>query len=318
MNTDLLQRSLTAYLAIREALGFRHYPTAPLLTDFVQYVLTHIVPGPIRAHLAVDWAWNGTVSRTGEAPAARLSVVRGFLAFLRASAPDTEIPDHHLFATPRRTQPYLFSPAELRQLMATLDQISTRPALCPLLWSTLCGLLASTGLRIGEALRLTEDDVVLDTAPPYLRILETKFHKSRLVPLHASTTDRLRAYVTQRRDLGYSLLSHVFFPTCTGKPLQRSMVLRVFQQAIRQLGLSPREGQRPPSWHCLRHTFAVQRLRVWYEAGHDVQELLPHLSVYLGHCSPLESYWYLTATPELLTAAAERFQRYAETEGGAQ
>jgi len=317
MNTDILQRSLTAYLAIREALGFRRQPTASLLTDFVQYVLTHNLAGPIRAQLAVEWACRGSVSRTGGAHAARLTKVRGFLHFLRASAPDTEVPDHHLLATPRRSLPYLFSTAELPQLMARLEQTPPSPSLCPLLWSTLCGLLASTGLRTGEALRLTDDDVVLDAEPPHLRILETKFHKSRLVPLHPSTTDHLRAYLTQRRARGDHLLSNVFFPTRTGKPLHRSTVIRVFQQITHRLGMRPREDQRAPSLHCLRHTFAVNRLRAWYAAGHEVQELLPHLSVYLGHCRPQESYWYLTATPELLTAAAERFQRYAEPEGGA-
>jgi integrase/recombinase XerD len=316
MNTNVLPRSLTAYLAIREALGFRRQPTAHLLTDFVGYVTTQNLPGPIRAQQAVDGACSGSVSRTGGAHAARLSVARGFLAFLRASAPETEVPDPHLLATPRRPLPYLFTATELMQLLETLQNSPPSPSLCPLLWPTLCGLLASTGLRIGEALRLTEEEVVLDTDPPHLRIVETKFHKSRIVPLHPSTTERLRVYATQRHDLGYHLLSDVFFPARTGKPLPRSTALRVFQQVTRQLGMKPREGGRTPSLQCLRHTFAVNRLRTWYEAGLDVQELLPHLSVYLGHFRPQESYWYLTATPELLTAAAERFQRYAETEGG--
>jgi integrase len=317
MNMELLQRSLTAYLAIRDALGFRRQPTTALLTDFVQYVRTHNPSGPIRAQLAVEWACSGSVSRTGGAHAARLTKARGFLQFLRASAPDTEVPDHHLLATPRRSLPYLFSTADLAQLIATLEQTPPSPSLCPLLWSTLCGLLASTGIRIGEALRLSDDDVVLEAELPHLRILETKFRKSRLVPLHPSTTASLRTYITQRRDRGEHLLSDVFFPTRTGKRLHRSTLIKVFQQVTQRLGLRPREGQRAPSLHCLRHTFAVNRLRTWYLAGHDVQALLPHLAVYLGHYSPHESYWYLTATPELLTAAAERFHRYAEPHGGA-
>jgi integrase len=136
------------------------------------------------------------------------------------------------------------------------------------------------------------------------------------VPLHPSTTAHLRTYITQRRERGDHLLSAVFFPTRAGKRLHRSTVIPIFQQVTRRLGMRPREGQRSPSLHCLRHTYAVNRLRAWYLAGHDVQELLPHLAVYLGHCSPQESYWYLTATPELLTAAAERFHRYMEPEGG--
>ena len=247
MNTAILQRSLTASLAIREALGFRPHPMASLLTDCVQYVRTQTLAGPLRAQLAVEWACRGSVSRSGGAPAARLTSGRGFLHFLRASAPDTQGPDQPLGAAPRRSLPDLFSTAELTRLMATLEQPPPRPSLCPLLWATLGGLLASAGLRIGEALRLTEDDVGLEAEPSQLRMIETKFHKSRLVPLHPSTTAHLRASLTQRRARGDQLLSAVFFPTRTGQPLQRSTVIRVFPQVTPRFGRFPREGQRAPS-----------------------------------------------------------------------
>jgi integrase/recombinase XerD len=317
MNPDALHRSLASYLALREALGFRVHPAKLLLTDFVHYVSTQNVAGPIRAQLAIDWACSGSATRGPGGQAARLSLVRGFLSFLRASTPDTEVPAHGLLATARRPFPYLFTATEIRHLLEATQTMRPRHSLRPLVWQTLIGLLASTGLRVGEALRLTIGDVLLETEPPHLRIVETKFRKSRLVPLHPTTADHLSSYARQRRALGYNTLSNVFFMAENGKALDQSCVWLSFRRLTRRIGLRPREGGRHPSLHCLRHTFAVARLREWYRTGVEVQAMVPHLSVYLGHLRPQESYWYLTATPELLLAAAERFQRYAEA-GGAQ
>jgi integrase/recombinase XerD len=211
--------------------------------------------------------------------------------------------------------PYLFTATEISQLLEATRTMRPCRSLRPRVWQTLIGLLASTGLRVGEALRLTIREVFLETEPPHLRIVETKFRKSRLVPLHPTTADQLRSYARQRRSLGYNALSDVFFMAENGHALDPSCVWLSFRRLTRRAGLRPRDGGRHPSLHCLRHTFAVERLREWYRAGVDVQAMVRHLSVYLGHLRPQESYWYLTATPELLTAAADRFQRYAEAGG---
>jgi integrase/recombinase XerD len=316
MNKDQLQRSLDSYLAIREALGFRMQATRILLKDFVEYLCAHNISGPIRAQVAIDWAMSGSITRGPGGQAARLSLVRGFLSFLRASVPETEVPDHNLLATARRPLPFLFTPAEIAQLLDGALQMRPRNSLRPLVWQTLIGLLASTGLRIGEALRLKIGDVMLDTDPPHLRIVETKFRKSRLVPLHPTTAQQLRHYAEQRKHLGYDALSDSFFPSEKGKALDQNSVWLSFRRLTNRLGILPRQGGRHPSLHCLRHAFAIERLRAWYRLGVDVQAMIPNLSVYLGHLRPQESYWYLTATPELLTAAAAAFQRYAEEGGG--
>ena len=316
MTPDVLHSRLAAYLAMREALGFRMRAPTLLLTDFVQYVIAHNLPDPIRAQLAVDWACSGSATRGVGGHAARLSVVRGFLSFLRASAPETEVPDRHLLATARRPLPYLFSADELTRLLTALESPRPCRSLRPVLWQTFIGLLASTGLRVGEARRLTVDDVVLDGTPPHLRIVETKFRKSRIVPVHPTTADQLRQYAWHRRHLGYQGVSEVFFPSKTGAVLHRATVSHVFHRLTQQLGIGSRAGGQTPTLQSLRHTFAVERLRLWYRAGLDVQALLPQLSVYLGHLRPQDTYWYLTATPELLTLAADRFQRYADAEGG--
>jgi integrase len=181
----------------------------------------------------------------------------------------------------------------------------------PYTLSTLIGLLASTGLRVGEVLRLTIADVELDSQPPVLHIRETKFQKSRLVPLHASTADQLRHYQAMRGHLRYDALSNVFFVSEKGQSLSYAALARWFTTQCQQLGIAPLHPGRRPTLHALRHTFAVERIRQWYEEGADVQALLPHLSVYLGHLRPEYTYWYLSATPELLTAAAAKFQHYA-------
>jgi integrase len=310
MIKDDLQRSMDSYLAIREALGFRMQPTKILLIDFVQYLSALNLTGPIRAQAAIDWATSGSATRGPGGQAARLSQVRGFLAFLRASFPDTEVPDSSLLARPRRPMPYLFTSCEISRLLEATATMRPRNSLRPLLWRTLIGLLASTGLRVGEALRLKIGDLMLEADPPHLRIVETKFRKSRLVPLHPTTTERLRQFAGQRRQLGYSALSDFFFISEQGQALDGSCVWLSFRRLTQRLGVVPRDGGRHPSLHCLRHTFAVERLRQWYRLGVDVQAMIPNLAVYLGHLRPEESYWYLTATPDLLTAAAERFQRY--------
>jgi integrase/recombinase XerD len=315
MNRDDLRRSLDSYLAIREALGFKMRPTAMLLADFVSYLAAQNLPGPIRAQTAIDWACGSSATRGPGGQAARLSQVRGFLSFLRASFPEIEIPDHRLLASARRPTPYLFTPAQVAQLLDAAANMRPSDSLRPDLWRTLIGLLACTGLRAGEAMRLKIGDVLLEANPPHLRVVETKFRKSRLVPLHASTARQLRQYAERRRRLGYHALSDLFFVSERGKQLDPSCVWLAFRRLTRRLGILPRDGGRHPSLHCLRHTFAVERLKEWYRDGADVSAMVPHLSVYLGHVRPQDSYWYLTATPELLGAAADRFRRYAEGGG---
>jgi integrase/recombinase XerD len=240
--------------------------------------------------------------------------VRGFLSFLRASVPETEIPDQRLLASTRRPLPYLFTPIEIAKLLEGAAKMRPQGSLRPILWQTLLGLLASTGLRVGETLRLKIGDVFLQADPPHLRIVETKFRKSRLAPLHPTTAQRLRHYEERRKGLGYNALSDFFFIAENGKALDYTSVWLSFRRLTRRLGILSRDGSRNPCLQCLRHTFAVERLRESYRLGVDVQVLIPNLSVYLGHLRPQETYWYLTATPELLTAAAEKFQRYAGKE----
>jgi integrase/recombinase XerD len=310
MSTDVVETHMVAYLSLREALGFQIRAEKLLLPEFVAFVQAHGNTGPIRAQLALEWACQGAAHRGASGAAQRLSIARGFLTYLQASLPDTEVPDHGLLPRPRRPKPYLFTPAQVTALFEAAQGRQPRGSLRPYTLSTLIGLLASTGLRIGEAIRLQISDVKLDRDPPQLHILETKFHKSRIVPLHPSTAAQLRLYRERRAYWHYDALAEAFLVSEQGQPLRHPALHAWFTRLCRRLGFQSPEGARGPCLMSFRHTFAVTCVRRWYEQGQDVHALLPHLSVYLGHLRPQESYWYLTAVPELLGAAAQRFQTY--------
>jgi integrase len=185
----------------------------------------------------------------------------------------------------------------------------------PTTLSTLLGLLASTGLRGGEAIRFHVDQGTLDLQPPHFHIRETTFHKSRLVPLHPSTAERLRHYGAQRAHRHYDGLSEALFVSDRGQALQYLALHNWFARLCQRLAIAPTAGGRRPCLMSFRHTCAVTCLQRWYQQGLDVHAWLPRLSVYLGHVHPQESYWYLTAVPELLGAAAQRCQVYAPAGG---
>lgn len=305
-----LHTRLDAYLAIREALGISMRARRKLLEDFVAYLEKHSDGKPIRAQLAVDWASITSATCGVAGQAARLGLARGFLIHIKASLPETEIPDKHLLAAPRRPQPYIFSATEISLLLEESARVGPRGSLRPHTHQTLLGLLASTGLRPSEAANLLISDVQLDEQPPRLLIRQTKFQKSRWVPLHYTAADQLRRYAQLRREMNYDALSDSFFVSEQGGEIELYNLRYAFRCLVSRLGLKPRPGQRHPTLHSLRHTFAVNRLRQWYETGADVRALLPNLSVYLGHVDLANSFWYLSATPELLGAAAQLFEKY--------
>ena len=317
MTADVLDTHLVAYLSLREALGFQMRTEKILLPEFVAYVKAQERTGPIRAQTALEWACQESAHRGPSGAARRLSMARAFLSYLKASVPDTEVPDSGLLPTPRRPKPYLFTPPQLTALFEAAQASRPRGSLRPHTLSTLLGLLASTGLRVGEAIRLQVDQVKLDLHPPQLHILETKFHKSRIVPLHPSTAERLHHYRAQRVRWHYDGLSDAFFVSEQGHHLMYLALHNWFARLCQRLAIAPTATGRNPCLMSFRHTFAVTCMRRWYQQGLDVPAWLPHLSVYLGHVHPQESYWYLTAVPELLSAAAQRFQTYVQAGGNA-
>jgi integrase/recombinase XerD len=281
-----LERQLAAYLAVRQAMGYAMRAERTLLADFVRFLIVRGNLSPIRAQTALEWATRGAEQRGTSGTATRLTIARRFLLHLRASDADTEVPDHGLVATSRRPTPFLFSDSHIERLLAAAQQARPRDSLRPHTLTTLLGLLASTGLRVGEAVRLTVSDVQLSATPPRLLVRHTKFDKSRWVPLHNTTAAQLADYLAQRRKLAYDALSDAFFVSEKGTSLRISSLGRWFGQLVLRLGVWPEKGKRWPSLRSFRHTFAVRRLRTWYEEGADLTTLLPHLSATWATSAP--------------------------------
>jgi len=312
MKPGELRDRLERYVALRRAVGFPMRAEERMLRDFVTFVERRGLDEAVRSQVAVDWACHGD-HRGPTTQAGRLSVVRGFLAHVRASVPQTEVPPVGLVSGNRRPHPYIYTDQEIRALVEAARKLGPTDSLRPHTHATIIGLLAASGLRAGEITRLRLEDVRLEVEPPHLRVLDTKFHKSRLVPLHSSTAAALRAYAAKRSRLGYDGLCDRFFVSERPGGIAYQSIRRTFVRLVRRLGLGA--GTQRLRLHDLRHTFAVRRLLTWYREGADVRARLPELSVYLGHLKPEDTYWYLSAVPELLGIAAQRFERFADVGG---
>jgi integrase/recombinase XerD len=304
-----LETHLERYLELRRALGFEMRVESRLLRDFLAFLQGRTLAEPLIAQAAVEWA----SSRGGSTwQSKRLSTARCFLVHLRAHVPGIQVPAPGMIPRGVRPTPYIYSEAQITALMKEASALRPTGSLRPHTYATLIGLLASCGLRPGEAVRLRDADVEMEATPPRLVIRETKFRKSRLVPVDSSTADALRSYASTRKRLGYDGFSQPFFVSESGAPLAYSTVGATFLNIVRRLGIHGMAPSHGPNLRCLRHTFAVRRLLTWYSQGMDVNKLLPHLSVYLGHAKPQNTYWYLTTTPDLLSKAGSRFESYVD------
>ncbi len=299
-----LRRRLQEYLSTRRALGYKLRWHDTPLADFVAYLERHGAK-TITVRLALAWAKQPADAHPWWW-SRRLSMVRGFAKHLQAYEPRTEIPSSSLlpYSAPRAV-PYVYSPAEIERLMAATRRLSQ--PLRAATYSTLVGLLATAGLRIGEAIGLDRDDV--DLQGGLLLIRYSKFGKSREVALHATSVEALRCYAELRDREVRCPRSSAFLLSSVGTRLHYSNAHFVFQQLVRDAGIRARSEACRPRPHDLRHTFAVRTLIEWYRAGVDVQARLPLLSTYLGHFDVHATYWYLQAAPELLALAGERLEQ---------
>jgi|AGTN01.1.fsa_nt_gi Site-specific recombinase XerD len=301
------QAKLTDYLKLKESLGFRSTKQiSSRLRSFAAYLESH--DAPVRAQFAVDWAASTGCGTPGKV--LRLCIARNFLKYLRTSCPEIEIPPSKLFGAVQRPTPYIFSDAQIQKLMTATNQLESDRIIHPLTYRILLGLLACTGLRVGEAIRLSVSDMHLDESPARLHIVQTKFDESRWVPLHATTASELRVHLEQRLKHERADVSDKFLVGQNGSQLNQRTLHRAFEKLLRLSKIESQPGKRRPTLRSFRHTFAVRRLRAWYEAGSDTRSLLPILSVYLGHTDPTGTYWYLSATPELMETASVNFENY--------
>jgi integrase/recombinase XerD len=292
------------YLRMRRALGYKLERAGRLLPQLVEHLEAAGV-STVTAELAIAWARVPDHARPNYW-AQRLAIARGFASYLKTIDPETEVPPAGVFPARRhRPAPYLWSPApylwsqaEIRRLLFEASKL--QPRLRAATHEALFGLLAVTGMRIGEAVALGRDDIELETGVVTIR--HAKFDRVRLVPLHETTTEALRRYACERDLLCPRPHAALFFLSAVGTALDRSSVDKVLRAITTAMGI--RTDTVHPRAHDLRHAFAVTTLARWLKDGIDVDEHMAVLSTYLGHVSPADTYWYLSADPELMALAA--------------
>ena len=298
----MLSQTVQNYIEVRRAAGFKFEAQAGLLCSFAAYADTrgeHYV----RANSAIEWA--GLAAKIPQR-AHRLWTVIRFARHARLDDPRHEVPPPAFGGErwPRRT-PYILSPEEIARLLQAARCYGKNP-LQGATYSTLFGLLACTGLRISEAIRLRSSDITSDG----LLIRNTKFRKSRLVALHDSTRTALDRYLLQRQALA-SLDDHVFV-SLRGAPLIRECVDGVFRELVKRIGLPQGAGLPRITPHSLRHTFAVRALQTCPDGRERIARHMVALSTFLGHVDAAATYWYLQATPELLRDIASCSEHFVE------
>ena len=311
--TNDLKALVERYLTERRRLGFQLTTVAYSLRSFAESVQRSRHRGPLTLEIMTQWAREG--SRRGNQPrtwAWRLRQLRAFTRWLQQFDPGTEVPDDAIFGRrPTRGTPHIYSEQEVEELLAAARRLGPQGNLRGIAYEMLLGLIASTGLRISEALALCVGDV--DLQHGVLTIRRTKFGKSRAVPLHQSTTQALNRYRVRRDLTGASSgEDEPFFigtrPDLFGKSMRPHQVRCVFAALRRELGWGNRGTHHAPRIHDLRHTFIVRRVLLWQQQDVDVDQAMLSLSTYVGHAHVTDTYWYLQAVPELMAAAAKRFE----------
>ena len=304
-----LEAGLQDYLALRRSMGFKLVRAEKLLGQFVDHC-DAVGTDVVTAEVAFQWATlPEDASRSWVAH--RLCVARGFSRHLALVDERNELIPASLFPhRPTRATPYLYTEDEVRRLIAAAG--SLRTPIRQATFAAMLGLLWATGMRVGEALGLDCGDV--DLAHGLLTVREAKFGKSRELPVHETTLGALRAYAERRDRLFVHPDSPAFFISAAGRRVRYDNFHQTFLKLVEQAGLVRRSPTCRPRPHDLRHSFAVRTLIGWYRDGVDVEARLPQLSTYLGHVHPANTYWYLSASPELLGLAAQRLEA-AEKEG---
>jgi integrase len=310
-----LQVLVERYLVERRRLGFSLRGPAYALRSFARHVSAVRHRGPLTAEVMADWArCDSHGSRDPRTWARRLKNLRSFTRWLQQFEPRTEVPDDAIYGRlPERQAPHIYSEREIVELLAAARQLGPTTGMRGVVFETLFGLIACTGLRISEARTLRNADV--DLKGGMLTIHRTKFGKSRQVPMHPSTVEALRRYRWMRDLTGEVAQADAPFFVGTrgrrrGRPLSDRQVHRVFTELRQRLGWRNRGAHHAPRIHDLRHTFVVRRIVQWQAQGVDIDQAMLSLSTYVGHAMVTNTYWYLSAVPELMALAAGRFESF--------
>ncbi|MGE0495652.1 MAG: tyrosine-type recombinase/integrase [Vulcanimicrobiota bacterium] len=308
-----IRESLEQYVAVRRALGSQFLEPAGALSQFVDFVegsgsefitIEHAVRWATKPQFVQRATWSR-----------RLCQVRGFARWLSAIEPRTEVPPRGLLRIGhRRNRPYIYADEEIEKLMNEAAALPSASGLRGQTYEALIGMLASTGLRPGEALALNRADVELQTG--ILSVRQTKHGKSRFVPVEHSVQEAFRRYTRRRDELCPHPRDDAFLLSERGSRLKGHSARRTFARISRAIGIREALARpgigRGPRLQDFRHTFATKKIIEWYRAGLDIQQELPKLSRYLGHSQTVDTYWYIQAVPELLRLATERLERVGD------
>jgi len=314
--TTSLQLRVERYLAQRRLLGFSLRSPAYALRSFARYVRSIGHCAPLTVEVMADWARRDSHGSTDPHTwARRLKQLRSFTRWLQQFEPRTEVPDDAIFGRlSERRAPHIYTQSKIVDLLAAARRLGPASSMRGIVYETLFGLIACTGLRISEVLALRNEDVELTHG--MLTIHQTKFAKSRQVPMHGSAIEALRRYRSTRELAGESVQADgpFFFGTRgrrSGLPLGERQVHRVFAALRQRLGWRNRGTHHAPRIHDLRHSFVVHRIMQWHAQGVEIDRAMLSLSTYVGHAMVTNTYWYLSAVPELMGLAAERFESFA-------
>ena len=293
----MMRKELARYVELKRSVGFQFRCQHILLKGFVAFAAER-GDRYVKMARVLEWA---ALAPSPAQRRSRLLTVRRFALAMHAENARHQIPARDAFGSNgfRRRSPYIYSAKEIARLIKAASELEPAATLRPVMYATLLGLLASTGMRISEALALQVDDITADG----LLIRETKFQKSRLLPLHATTQQALDRYLAVRNQ--HDVVGRAMYQSVTGKPLPSKTVHNVFQQLLKRTGLKGANAGRDPRIHDLRHTFAIRSLE---RCQHDAGEVARHivaLSTYLGHASVTGTYWYLQATSALMGQIAK-------------
>ena len=302
-NPTSLRIHLTQYLLLRNRLGHKLADPARLLPRFVTY-LEELGHSTVTIADALAWCQQPPSPPGSSVWPRRMGAVRGFARYLTGIDQATEVPPIGLLPSRRRWRPpFIYSPNDIAALLGAAATLPSPQRAAT--YSTLFGLLAATGMRVGEALTLDSSDIDWDNGAVLVR--ESKFGKSGNVPLSDSTAEALARYASLRESFDRTPGNESYFVSLTGRRVIYESVFEVFADLRRGSGIG-RQSTVAPRIHDLRHTFAVTVLLQWYRDGEDVAARLPRLSTYLGHRDPRSTYWYLSAAPQLLALAAKRLE----------
>lgn len=299
------------YLRLRRALGHELAQAVRLLPRFVAH-LDAIGASTITVEIALAWVQRPEADPASSVWLRRMTVVRGFARHMSGIDPATEVPPLGLVTFRQRWRPpFIYSSADVEALMTGVPRLIPTP-LRAATFQTMIGLLAATGMRVGETIALDRSDI--DWTDGVLVVRNSKFNKSREVPLHPTTVDALASYAETRDRWVPKPKSPTFFVSAKGTPVIYTDFGTKFRECVAASGVGAHSPV-IPRIHDFRHTFAVRTLIRWYRTGEDVGALLPRLSTYLGHVTPGYTYWYLSAAPELLALAAARLEKAKGTRG---